>query len=158
MGKYFVNDIKCGISNGGIACGPIEGAINVSIKITEDNRTFWLTNSEYTGIPNFYITDDDIFDKLMNDIDNDFIEYLSDKNITEFEGISLGDYDEIFESIKNNSNNPASFLIRYIILLTRSSTDNSDKIISLSKGKYIDTIDFPESDLEEHYRINNTLN
>ncbi len=157
MGKYFVNDVKCGVSGGGIACGPVEGAINVSINITENNRTFWLTNSELAGIPNFYITDDDIFDRLMTDLDDDFVEYLSGKNITEFEGISLGEYDEIFESINDNSNNPATSLIRYIILLTRCSMEESDNIISLSKGKYIDTIVLPESDLEEQYRIQNNL-
>ena len=57
MGKYFVNEVKHGVSGGGIACGPVEGSVNVSLNVSAGDKTFWITNSELTGIPNFYLTD-----------------------------------------------------------------------------------------------------
>lgn len=124
MGKYFVNEVKCGVSNGGMTCGPVEGTVNVSVNVTEGDKTYWVTNSEFTGIPSFYVTQEDIFDKIGDIDDEEFTEYLSNKYIHEFKGISLGEYDEIFDSIKNNSGNPAVSLIRYIVLLTRCPMDN----------------------------------
>ena len=149
MGKYFVNEVKYGISEGGVACGPVEGTINVSLNVKTDEKSFWITNSELTGIPNFYLTDDDIFDKLIkSDISDDFIEFINDKFIDNFEGISLGDYDNILSSIKENVENPAGALIRYIILLTRCPEENINDIISIAKGNFIDDIDIPKCDIE----------
>lgn len=148
MGKYFINEVKCGVSEGGMACGPVEGAVNVSVNVTDGDNTFWLTNSEFTGIPNFYITDEDVFDKFM-DVDDEFAEFFGDQFIEEFEGISLGEYDEIFESISDNKDNPAVALIRYIILLTRCSNEEVDDVIAMAKGKYVDELDIPASDVEE---------
>lgn len=149
MGKYFVNEVKCSVSNGGMACGPVEGTVNVSVNVTEGDKTYWVTNSEFTGIPSFYVTQEDIFDKIGDIDDEEFAEYLNNKYINEYEGISLGEYDEIFDSIKNNSGNPAVSLIRYIILLTRCPMDSVEEIVNLAKGKYIDEVEIPKSDIEK---------
>ena len=85
---------------------------------------------------------------MNNDISDEFVEFMSERFIEKFEGITLGDYDTIFESIKENDGNPAVPLIRYIILLTRCSEDNVDEIIALAKGKFVDEIVIPQNDTE----------
>lgn len=148
MGKYYVNEVKCGVIDGGMACGPGSGSVVVSVNVTEGDKSFWLSNTEVTGIPNFYLTDEDIYEKLVNDDDEDFYEKLEEKFIKEFDGIVLGEYDDIFASIRKNVGNPAVSLIRYIILLTRCSMDEVEDIVAMAKGKYVDDIEVPASDVE----------
>ena len=102
MSRVFVECVKCGVADGGMACGPVEGAVNTSVKFTKDGVTKWLTNSEFTGIPNFYLTDEDIFDRLMEQDfdDQEFTDLLEASYIEEFEGIALGEYDELEEAIE----------------------------------------------------------
>lgn len=149
MGKYLVSEVKCGVSEGGVACGPGSGSVVVSVNVTEGDKSFWLSNAEVTGIPNFYLTDQDIYEKLVNDDDEDFYEKLEEKFIKEFDGIALGEYDDIFASIRKNVGNPAVSLIRYIILLTRCSMDEVEDIVAMAKGKYVDDIEVPASDVEK---------
>lgn len=152
MGRYMVNDVKCGVADGGVACGPVSGAVNVSVNISDGEKNYWISSAEFEGIPNFYITDDDIFDGLMNPFENDeFIEFMNESFVDEFEGISLGEYQDIFESIKENSGNPAVALIRYMILLTRCSMEELDAFLNMAKGKYIDDLEIPASDVEEDW-------
>ena len=148
MGRLLINDVKVGVSEGGIACGPVDGAVNVSVQIREDDRTYWLSNSEFEGIPNFYFSEDDIFDKLQSP-DDDAVEELNDAFIDEFEGIALGEYKEIFDSVKTNEENPAAALIKYIILLTRCSTEDVDEKVALAKGKYVDELDIKDIEYED---------
>lgn len=149
MGKYYINEVKCGVSAGGMACGPFPGNVIVSVNVTVGSRTFWLTNVEATGIPNFYMTDEDIFDRLKaDDFDEDFDEYLGQIFVDSFDGINIGEYDQILESIEQNRENPASSLIRYIILLTRCPKDHEEDVIEMATGKYIDDLEIPGSDVE----------
>ena len=68
--------------------------------------------------------------------------------INSFEGIKLGENGDIYKSIKQNEGNPAVTLIRYIILLTRCSMEEEDGIIALAKGKFVDELEIPASDIE----------
>ena len=72
--------------------------MNATAKFTKDGVTKWLTNSETTGIPNFYLTDEDIYDSFMEQdfANDDFMAMLEASSIDTFEDIKLsGDYDEI---------------------------------------------------------------
>lgn len=149
MGKYYINEVKCGLSEGGMACGPVSGNVVVSVNVKEGDKAFWISNIEVNGIPNFYVSEENIFDKLRNgDDDEDLSDFLERKSINTFEEISLGEYDDVIKSIKLNEDNPAASLIRYIILLTRCSMNSVDTVIAMAKGKYIDEIELSESDIE----------
>ena len=149
MGKFFVEDVKCGLGKGGMSCGPGTGKVIVSINVKEGDDSFWISNVEVNGIPNFYISEEDIFDKLCNGSDEeDFFEFLEKRNIDSFEKISLGEYDEIRKSINQNVGNPAVSLIRYIILLTRCPLESVEAVVAMAKGKYVDELEIPASDVE----------
>ncbi len=149
MGKYFVDEVKCGFEDGGMACGLVDENIIASVKVTDGSKSFWLTNVEVSGIPNFYISEEDIFDRLVDvSEDDDFVEYLDQCIINSFEGIQLGEYGDIYKSIKQNEGNSAVSLIRYMILLTRCSMEEEDGVKALAKGKFVDELEIPASDVE----------
>ena len=107
MTRYFIKDVKCGVAGGGVACGPVPGTVTGSIQFKKDYGPFsWITLSDVAGIANFYLTEEDIYDKVQ-DIDGDdeeFIDKLNDDYfIRSFDGISFGEYGEyrdVFRSIE----------------------------------------------------------
>ena len=154
MKRYFIEEAKCGITEGGIGIGPVPGNVVVSLKFQDGTRTQWLNVVEVDGIPNVYLSDEDIFDPLLaEDLDDeDFTEYMLDHYITEFEGIVFDtDYEATFESISENPDNPAVPLIRCIIALVRCSMDETEELIQMMSGKYADEVEIPVSDVEEEY-------
>ena len=155
MTRYFIEAVKCGVSEDGMACGPVSGTPAASIKFREGDETKWLCLAEADGIPNFILADKDIHTDLVEgDADDDeFIEYLNSHFIEDFNGIRFGlEYSEIFESIDEDPDNPAVPLIRYIIALIRCSRDEEKGLIEMATGKYADELDVPISDVEEMYR------
>ena len=157
--KYFIEDAKCGVTEGGIACGPVPGDVVATVKYTADGETNWFTNIEYDGIASFYLTKEDIFDKAMKDDsdDKEFWDFMNDSSIEEFEGISLGDYPYVVDGLNENLNNNASALIKYLIILTKCSNEDIEKVIADGKGRYAEDL-FPENeeiedieDFEEAY-------
>ncbi len=152
MKKYLIEDVKCAISAGGFACGPISGNPIVSIRFKDGDETRWLSLVEVEGIPNCFLTEEDIHEKLISeDFDDEFTDYLDQHSVGEFNGITFGEYTDIYYSISQNSENPAIPLIRYLLTLARCDTADEKKLIEMSKGKYADELEIPMSDIEEDY-------
>ena len=109
MKRYFIEEAKCGITKGGMACGPVSGHVVVTIKFKDDARDQWLSLVEVEGIPNVYLLDKDIHKALVaEDFDDEFIEYLDAHFIDEFEGITFDDsYFTTLADIAENPDNPA---------------------------------------------------
>ena len=57
----------------------------------------------------------------------------------------------IFASFAEDSENPAIPLIRYMITLTRCPLDQVDELLAMAKGRYIDELEIPASDVEEDF-------
>ena len=138
--RYYIECVKIGETEGGIACGPCCGSIIVSIKYRYNETSKWLTNVEVTGIPNFYLSESDIFDDLIKDeFDEKLSEVLEKCYIDEFDGIKLGYYDDFKTELINNFK-PTAFLIKYIIALINADKNEVKQLISNCEGKYIDEI------------------
>ncbi|MBR6357468.1 MAG: hypothetical protein IKR99_04825, partial [Lachnospiraceae bacterium] len=67
-------------------------------------------------------------------------------------GITMGEYAAVFDSISNDPENEAVPLVRYMILLARSSADEAEAFIEMAAGKYADEIEIPESDVEKEHQ------
>ena len=154
--RYFINDVKCGVSSGsGIACGPVPEAITASVQFKKDDGPLmWMTLSEFDGLANFYLSEDDIYDKVQ-DIDGDDEEFIDKLNgeyyINNFDGISFGDfgeYKDIFQSIEQNKDNPAGKFIMYVIALVRCGWDELPVLVEAGNGKYADEINLSGMDAE----------
>lgn len=143
--KYFIEEVKCGVAEGGMACGPVSGPVVTSLKFTVDDLTKWITNSEVEGIPNFFLTEADIYDRLIeDDFDDELSNLLDESAISNFDGIELGEYDDIEDSITNNEDNPAAILIDYIVKVTRCSMEELDEYINAGTKKYVEEIEMPD--------------
>jgi len=154
MKRYFIETAKCGITEGGMACGPISGNVVVTVQFKEGSTTQWLSLVEVEGIPNVYLSDKDIHEALVaKDFDDEeFTEYMDEHFISDFNGIDFdADYSTTFESIADDPENPAIPLIRYLITLVRCDMDEVDDLIQMATGKYADELDIPESDVEEEF-------
>lgn len=150
--SYIIEEIKCGITEGGIACGPIDGNIVVSLKFSDGDQTKWLNNVEVAGIPNFYLTDKDIYEELLKeDFDNEeFTRFLDNSFVSNFVEIKLGEYEDIYESF-TNANPDNVKLIRAIIWVTRCDMSELEKVISyLTKTDFAE-IDIPILDVEDDF-------
>ena len=55
MKRYVIENASCGITEGGVACGPVFGSVVATIKIKND-KTQYLSLVEVQGFPNFYLT------------------------------------------------------------------------------------------------------
>lgn len=149
MKRYLIQDVKCDVLSG----GP-EGIVCTAVKYSDGRATKWITNVEVEGIPNFYLTKEDIFDKIMaDDDDEEFQEYRDEHFIEEFNGVELGEYVDIVNSLMENEKKPAAALIKYVIAITRCEMEDMQEMIAAGKGKYADeieiTIDDMDLDLED---------
>ena len=155
MKRYLIEVAKCGITNGGMA-----SSVVASIKVNDDTKAQWLSMIETDGILNVSLTDEDIYDKLIEDnYDDEFFAFMEDHFITNYEGIEIGtEYEDILDSIAENPENPAVPVLRYLITLMRCEMDDVEGLISMAVGHYADELDIPMSDVEEEYMEDEDFN
>ncbi len=78
-------------------------------------------------------------------------DYIKDHEVSEFDGLSLGEYEDVLDSIKDDLQNPAVPVIRYLISLVRCAENEEEKLLSMAIGKYADELEIPANDIEEDY-------
>ncbi len=154
MSKYLIKEVKCNLTNGGMACGPVFGNVVVSIQYEHDGVVKWFHAVEVEGFLNAFVRQDDIFDVLLkDDYDADYVDDLEETSEKEVAGIELtGEYDDIISALydEDASDEDKSFL-RYILAIVRSDWDVVEKLKKAAIGHYTDELDIPMSDLEENY-------
>ena len=150
--NYLIEDVKYGMTEEHYACGPIGANLVASIKINDGVKSFWLNNVDVAGIPNFYLTEKDIFNELIkeNFDDEDTWDYIGKSSVKEFNGITLGEYEDVFDSIKKSNDKSTINLIRLLIYITRSDCE-CKLLVKKFKGKKIDDIEVEASNVEEDY-------
>ena len=148
--RFFIEDVKCGVTKGGIACGPVSGNAVTSIKYLDGEHSKWINLVDVSGSLNTFLTDIDIYDKLIeeNFEDQEFTEFMHKTFISEFEGIKLEDFYNVYGYMKEHPDNPANPLLRYLFAVTLCGWDDLDRLIVMGKGKYADELDVPMTDLE----------
>ena len=145
MSRIKILEVKCEADS-------LADVVNTSVKFDDGDAEKWLSVAEVEGMASFYISDEDIFDRLNNigEYDEDLQDIL-DSSPEDYEGVPLKeDYDAIFEYAQEN-NSDALQLVRYAILVTRCDAEDLDDIIEMGEGKFIDEINVPMSDIEEEY-------
>ena len=148
MKRFLIEDAKCGVAN----ASPMMGIVATSVKFNDGESSKWFNLAEVDGIPCFYLTEKDVYDIIIeNDFSEEEQELFDKSSITEFEGITLGEYVEVFDSIYENPDNPAVPFLRYVFALTRCDLKDVDKLVKKAIGKHIDEIKVPISDLEDDY-------
>ena len=150
MKRFYIEDARCGLSRGAQK-PPMPFAVCAAVDFREDDgesRLFFL--NEFNGMPMFFISEEDFFDKILAE-DGEVIGKTGKLILQEFEGIRFGKMKYDFESLAENEGNPAAALIRYLIALVRSDRDKTAGLIEMAKGRYLDELEIPVSDLEQKY-------
>ena len=158
MQRYFIEEVKCGVTEGGMACGPVGGNVVASVKFTEGKeKAKWLTMVDVSGFLIVYLTERDNFDKiLLDDFDDEFNKYMFEHAIVYFNGIEIGeDYSHSFYSMAEDPENPAIPLIKYLFALMRSGMAETEDLAKMAKGKYADELEIPMTDVEEEWIADN---
>ena len=141
MKRYRVLEAKCGVGEGGFACGPVAGPVVAEIRLSdEDDSAFYLSLVEVDGIANWFRTDRSTIDELLSeDNDESIFDYLNDNNLP------LGEYGEVLDEKEDELYQA----YRYLIYLVRCEMDETEPFIKATTGKYLDEIGVPMSDIEE---------
>lgn len=141
MKRYRVLEAKCGVGEGGFACGPVGGPVIAEIRLSdEDNSAFYLSLVEVDGVANWFRTDRSTIDELLSeDNDESVFDYLNDNNLP------LGEYGEVLDEKEDELYQA----YRYLIYLVRCEMDEAEPFIQATAGKYLDEIEIPMSDIEE---------
>ena len=149
-GRIKILDVKCGSTEGGIACGPISGEPVYSVRYEINGVKKWIHNAEVEGIPNFFISDEDLHDKFLDDdYINKNIDYINSLNATEFEGLCLDEYESMIHDISENLDNPAVPFVRFLLRLYCSDSDGINQLIQDCQDKYADELPLPPFDFDE---------
>lgn len=146
--NYLIKGIRYGITEGGMACGPVSGNVVASIEFQDDDKVSFLSMVEVFGMPEFYFSEEDIYDELLEESE-DFIDKANSLIINEFNGIELKEYEDIMEELKKPYNEEDKALIKLLIAVVRLDYDEADKLIEESVGKYIKDINIPDTDLDD---------
>lgn len=147
--NHNIYQAKVGLTDG----GPFNQHVVASVQYEEDGALSWLSCVEVEGFPNFYLSEDDIFDRLAAEGDEAFLRRLEDElAISEFEGVPLGEYDDILDAMAKGPEKPGARLIRYLIALIRLDMGESLALAGLADGRPVEEADIPETDLDEDQR------
>lgn len=147
----LIEEIKCGISKGGVACGPVPGCVNISVRFSKDGKSGWISNSEFDGIPNFYMSEKDMHDILMKDADmeDSELKFIQDAYVGELDGIDLSDYCFIAEGIRSRPDSEYASLLKLMVALTTCDWDEYHELESRCIGRYADEIEYSRDILSE---------
>lgn len=159
MGRYLIKDVKCEVSNGGMACGPVGGSVAAAVLFEHDGEEQWLHAVEVEGMLNVFIMKDDIYDVLLkDDYDEEYVEKLEATTGHEVAGVMLsGDYCDIICELYDNeelTDSDKSF-IRFVLAIVRCDWDEVRILQKNAIGRYTDDLMIPLTDVEEEYLEDN---
>jgi len=124
---YLIKNAKYGYTKGGFACGPLIENVAAAVEYVENGKTMYLSVVDIIGLYDFYLSDNDIFDKLINE---NYDEEVEKASIRSFKNINLEKIDEL-------SNNDDDLLIIYLMLILRLDKNETKELMKDSIGKYL---------------------
>lgn len=68
MARYYIKDVKCDVVGG----GPVAGTVVASIHFENQGEEKWIHIVEVEGMPNAFITTEDLYDVLVEDKPSSF--------------------------------------------------------------------------------------
>ena len=101
MSGMIIEEAKCGVADGGVACGPVPGPVVGAVRFSDGESSQWLYLVEIEDIPSFYLAEEDIYDKLIdNSFGEEFNASLNEHRLPEFFGIELSsEYTDVLRGI-----------------------------------------------------------
>lgn len=156
MKRFLIEDVRVGISKGGMACGPVPGNVIGEIALcNEDRETSYYCMAEVSGTLNFYESRSSLYQgQIEEDFDNSEFADLMESSFTE----GYDSYYDFYEEV--NSLQPLSVTARirkYLAYIVRADWPEIDHLKKDTIGKIISDIEIPLCDAEMEFleEINN---
>ena len=127
MAKLLIEDIKVGVTGGGVACGPVPGSVVTEMKLrnTEDDSVMFYGITEVEGIENYLKSDESLYDFQIEDDVSD------EAGWEKVYAANIQDYDE---------DDPIWKLLYFFV---RADWDAVDEMKPRCIGKYLEDIEIP---------------
>ena len=137
MKRFLIEDVRVGISKGGIACGPVPGNVIGEIVLRdEDRNATYHCMAEVSGTLNFYESESSIYQgQIDEDFDNAEFADLMESSFTE-------GYDSYYDEV--NAMQPLSVTARirkYLAYVVRADWPEIDSLKADTIGKLISDIE-----------------
>ena len=150
MKRFLIEDVRVGISKGGIACGPVLGNVIGEIVLRdEDGKATYHCMAEVSGTLNFYESEASLYQgQIDEDFDNAEFADLLESSFTE----GYDNYYDFYEEV--NAMQPLSVIARirkYLAYMVRADWPEIDRLKADTKGKLISDIEIPLCDAEAEY-------
>lgn len=126
--------------------GPDPAIIVAEVELmpqTAKGKPVFYTLSEVDGMPAFYKTKESVFDRFMDPTEDDFSDIVNKHTL--YEGESYADFFENHKGIECYEG------LRYLIYIMRADWDTTKAFIKKTKGKLLNEIEIPKSDVEEDW-------
>ncbi len=150
MKSFLIEDVRVGISKGGIACGPVPGNVIGEIVLRdEDGKATYHCMAEVSGTLNFYESEASLYQgQIDEDFDNAEFADLLESSFTE----GYDNYYDFYEEV--NAMQPLSVTARirkYLAYMVRADLPEIDSLKADTIGKLISDIEIPLCDAEAEY-------
>ena len=150
MKRFLIEDVRVGISQGGIACGPVPGNVIGEIVLRdEDGKAAYHCMAEVSGTLNFYESESSIYQgQIDEDFDNAEFADLLESSFTEGYDCYYDFYEEV------NAIQPLSVTARirkYLAYIVRADWSEIDRLKTDTIGKLVSDIEIPLCDAEAEY-------
>ncbi len=150
MKRFLIEDVRVGISKGGIACGPVPGNVIGEIVLRdEDGKAAYHCMAEVSGTLNFYESESSIYQgQIDEDFDNAEFADLLESSFTEGYDCYYDFYEEV------NAIQPLSVTARirkYLAYIVCADWPEIDRLKADTIGKLISDIEIPLCDAEAEY-------
>lgn len=150
MARYYIDTVKCGVTQSGMACGPVPGTVVAEAHVTtDDGQDFYMVNVEADGLPNFCKTEKSYYDMIMAEDPKDEAELAAMCQRCQVDDIS--EYKDLMfiDELPQNS------LLLYLAYVVRSNWEECQEFTARTHGKWLDEIVIPICDYEEDLLIDN---
>ncbi len=145
MKKIIIEDVQVDIGGSSmISCGAPDIVAEARIR-DEDGKVSCYGLVEYDSMPNFYESEESIFEAIIcneRDPEDEF-------PAAEF----YEDYSEFYEDLKDiaETDEAHALLLRYLVCLVRADWDDLEELKKASVGKALGDFEIPATDAEEEY-------
>ena len=125
-------------------CDDVVATINFEI----GDKAYWLSVYQKDNMPGFYLSQEDIFDRLLHVRQNpELMRY----RILFYAGFKLDWYENIYPAIYRLIDSNEAKVIRLICYMARERLSDVQDLIRHIEGKYLNDIYIPTTDIEEMY-------
>ena len=141
MTRYYIESVRSGASEGGMACGPVSDVVVTEAKVrTEEGKEFFIAYADVCGMPHFAQDEKSLYSVMtMEDDSEEEIERMN-RNCVAYDS-SMDFYCEAEDSEEYR-------LKKYIMCINNLSQEEAEALINATQGKWLDQIEIPVTDEE----------